>query len=392
MRSRKIIYFANIRLPKFKAHAIQIVRNCIALAARGAEVELFIDRINAESVGEMFAFYGERPPENLNVRVLPKVLPRSNQWKDKGFVTFILRNFLFGEKSAVFYLRDYYLARILIKLRPLVKIPIVFESHKIDGYFDAGVQGDQQAEREKGRGLRESEDRRDIDYCYANADGVISISKTTEEFINENFPRTKTLFAWHGTGFESNSVNVGVPFSERSGIYYFGNFYRYLRMETLIEAMKYVENEELFLVGGNDEEDVQRLRKCLKEHGVEDKVQFIGPIEPARVAYYQRRAFLVVATTMGLKLSEYMGNGLCIAAPNLPSLGDVFKDRVNCAMYEFDNPESLGRTINMLLADRRLAETLAENALKEASEYSWEKRADRILDFIDKVSRPIDRR
>ena len=58
----KLLYIANMRLPTEKAHGVQIVQNCEALAAAGAEVTLWaarrVNRLKLHGQQDPWSFYG----------------------------------------------------------------------------------------------------------------------------------------------------------------------------------------------------------------------------------------------------------------------------------------------------------------------------------------------
>ena len=54
---KKIIYVANIRLPTEKAHGVQIMKMCEALARAGAIVELVVPNRHTHIGGDPFTYY-----------------------------------------------------------------------------------------------------------------------------------------------------------------------------------------------------------------------------------------------------------------------------------------------------------------------------------------------
>ena len=54
----KLAYLANIRLPTEKAHGVQILKMCEALAREGAQVELIVPTRNNHLTDDPYAYYG----------------------------------------------------------------------------------------------------------------------------------------------------------------------------------------------------------------------------------------------------------------------------------------------------------------------------------------------
>ena len=86
--------------------------------------------------------------------------------------------------------------------------------------------------------------------------------------------------------------------------------------------------------------------------------------------------------TSPLKLFEYMASQRPIVASDLPSIREVLNE-TNAVMVEPDNPEALAAGIKLVLEDSRLADKLARQALVDASNYTWQKRAEKILEKND---------
>jgi glycosyltransferase involved in cell wall biosynthesis len=82
-----------------------------------------------------------------------------------------------------------------------------------------------------------------------------------------------------------------------------------------------------------------------------------------------------------LKLFGYMASGVPIIASDLPAIREVL-DESTATFCEPDNPESLARAIEFVLANPAEAQTKARKALELVKDYSWTERARKILEFI----------
>jgi glycosyltransferase involved in cell wall biosynthesis len=78
---------------------------------------------------------------------------------------------------------------------------------------------------------------------------------------------------------------------------------------------------------------------------------------------------------------EYMASGNPIVTTDLPSIREVLDD--NSALFvPPDDVGALSEGVLKLLSDENLANTLGANAKLESKKYSWDKRAQKIIDFI----------
>ena len=82
-----------------------------------------------------------------------------------------------------------------------------------------------------------------------------------------------------------------------------------------------------------------------------------------------------------LKLFEYMASGRPIIASDLPALREILNDK-NALFFEPGNADDLARAIKMLKQSQALGYHLSQQALSDVKEYTWDKRALKILDFI----------
>jgi glycosyltransferase involved in cell wall biosynthesis len=91
--------------------------------------------------------------------------------------------------------------------------------------------------------------------------------------------------------------------------------------------------------------------------------------------------------TSPLKLFEYMAARIPIVASDLPSTREVLSSGVNALLVQSNDPRALGEGIRRLLEDRSWAEGLAQRAYDDVQEFTWEKRAQKIIRFLRSLSR-----
>ena len=84
-----------------------------------------------------------------------------------------------------------------------------------------------------------------------------------------------------------------------------------------------------------------------------------------------------------LKMFEYMAAGKPIVATELPTVMEVLQDGVNAVLVEPDNPAALARGIQHIALDPAFARKIGEKARRDVNSYTWERRAGKILEFIN---------
>jgi len=83
-----------------------------------------------------------------------------------------------------------------------------------------------------------------------------------------------------------------------------------------------------------------------------------------------------------LKLFEYMASGQPIIASDLPALREILNDK-NALFFKPEDASDLARAIKMLKSSQTLGYHLSRQALADVKQYTWAKRAEKILKFIE---------
>ena len=124
-----------------------------------------------------------------------------------------------------------------------------------------------------------------------------------------------------------------------------------------------------------------------------DRFVFVDRVDQRKVALFLKAADLLLMpfpwTThyayymSPLKLFEYMAADRPIVATRLPSVEEVLRHGVNALLAVPGDNVSLAASIRELLEFPERGRALATRALMDVQEYSWKKRAGRILRFME---------
>ncbi|MBD3322692.1 MAG: glycosyltransferase, partial [Chitinivibrionales bacterium] len=105
-----------------------------------------------------------------------------------------------------------------------------------------------------------------------------------------------------------------------------------------------------------------------------------------------KKYFFSLALLSPTKILDYFAAGLPVIAPRLPTTEHIVHDRENGLFFEPENPESLAGAITEIFTDKKLYLQLCEGARLSAQEFSWEKRSEKLMKFIESVqNRPCPR-
>ncbi|TDI47015.1 MAG: hypothetical protein E2P02_04090 [Acidobacteria bacterium] len=118
----KLVYLADIRFPIERANGIQAIETCHALARRGVEVELVVQRTDARTDEECLAYFGLESHPKLRLRRV----------RAPGFLSLAAPLMLASEASDVLLTRDLILAGLATKLADAA---LVYEAHTVAAVF-----------------------------------------------------------------------------------------------------------------------------------------------------------------------------------------------------------------------------------------------------------------
>ena len=231
------------------------------------------------------------------------------------------------------------------------------------------------------------------------ADGLIALTDGVREAIASCFRVVcPTLILPSGTSYPPDEP----PGSEERDIdiLYAGKIERRKGVFHLVEAMTHLPGRRLWILGGSGDE-VAALRSHAQASGVVDQVEAVGFVKPTQIAGFLRRARVGVCPlpsgvsaisesfTSPLKILEMLAHGVPVVACDLPSTRTILEPDRSALLVEPNRPEALAGAIGRLLDDARLADRLRRNGRVLAKDYSWGRRADRLLKFLQGIAGEI---
>lgn len=369
----KLVYVANIRLPTEKAHGIQIMEMCCAFARRGFGVELVVPRRRTHITEDPFLYYGVIANFSIQkVWCLDLVrCGRIGFWIETlTFALSICVRMLFAPAVDVYYTRDEFVAWMLT----LCGKKVVWEAHM--GQWNMFVKA---LIRSRvpivviSAGLKDFYEKKGASagQILVAHDGV-DISKFTTPLTRAEARRTRSLFS-------------DVP--HRKIALYTGHLYDWKGVHVLARAAAYCSDVDIVFVGGTSK-DVEQFKT---QYASQKNIHMLGHKKHDDMPAYLRAADVLVLPNSGaetmsrsytspLKLFEYMASGTPILAADLPSIREVLSDG-NATFFTPDDPQSLAASLVGLLENPEEQARTSERARSDIMQYSWEARAEKILDF-----------
>lgn len=374
----KLIYLANIRIPTEKAHGYQIMKMCEQFADKGVNVQLVVTKRKNNLREDPFEYYNIK--KNFNIKYLPV-------WDVLflGKFGYLLEIFSFSKNikkeidldNAVVYTRDIILIRLLPSIKNLVlelhALPKKNKKIKKIFYKTKKIICITNCLKEKIINLGYKEDTILVAPSGVDLERYDSIINDKEMLRNElGLPKDKKIIAYIGRattmgkskGVEELLENF-VGLSKKSDIFF------------------------LLIVGLNIHEK-EKFRNFFRLKGIDEhKYLLMDYVDKNSVIKYGKSADILIMTYPNeihyscymspLKLFEYMATKNLIITTDLPSIREVLNDK-NAIFIKSDysNFEDI-----LLNAIENSYVDLTIQAYKDVQNYTWDKRAKKILEFIN---------
>lgn len=364
--TKNISYVTVARMPTEKAHGISIAHMCAALSGEGSSVELIVPHRKNTLSENIYTYYGV--PEIFKTRYVS-----TPDFLGQGLahpIFFFLQRLLFvrtllreGIPPGTLYTREPEIAFAFARTHQ-----VVFEVHR----WPTGMAGWVTA------------------HLIRLATLVVCNSLGTEKALQGAGIR-RTLVVPNGfsekdfanvESKENARVRLGLDTNATIALYV-GLLSSGKGVATFFEAAeKLLPAIQSVAIGGTPEE-VSRLSKLYPS------VQFLG-FKPYRdLADNLAAADVLVLPntakdtesaryTSPIKLFGYMASGAPIVASDLPSVREMLSER-NACLVRPDDPLALAEGIKDICEHRDHAQTLARKAKEDVREYTWPRRAQRVL-------------
>lgn len=386
----KLVYIANIRLPTEKAHGLQIVQNCEAFAGAGAQVELWTPRrVNTpelRAITDVWAHYGVR--RNFEHRRLftvdaLAVAPTAKWAFALQYLTFAAAALIAAllARADVYYSRDPLVLLLLSLIIPREKL--AYEAH-LHAKGRVGARLQSTVVRRVGHVFAVT--RHLADKLIARGADAAHTHVAHDGFRRERFADMPTQAeARRELGWDERLFIIG----------YVGRLHTLgvdKGVGTLVDAAASLDNIALAVVGGPDDMANALRDRWLRLGGASERFLSVGHVPPEHVPLHLA-AFDACAMPFPftehfayyaspLKLFEYMAAGRVILTSDLPSVREVVTDGESALLCPPGDTEAWAAAVARLRNDPDLRERLAQNARALADDYSWDARANMILDHL----------
>jgi glycosyltransferase involved in cell wall biosynthesis len=396
-------YLSNERIPGPSACSIQQMHMCESFARAGVPLRLvrpyYFGKPDQEA--EVLDFYGLE--HNFHIMTLPSLLSlsRPDQPHVRGIpgiggLSMLASSWLLAMKlmwghsneTGIIYSRNINATWAFLRVRRLCKRAkstlILYEVHS--------------ARQQPERFFR---------YILQHCDGLVCITHALKRALVKNYALQPERIFVSPDGvpaariiephFSANDARLvlGIAPQFKNVVVYTGQILPGKGVDIFIKAAPYLGDEILLLIVGGQPEQVAKCRSIAAQDHLTN-LHFTGFVPPWRVESYQQAADVLVlpntmdsnlsAFTSPLKLFEYMAAEKPIVASDLPVFHEILQHKENAWLVNPGDPLALAEGIKEVLSNAPLARQLAQRAFTDAGKYSWDQRAERILNFIEKLA------
>jgi D-inositol-3-phosphate glycosyltransferase len=208
---------------------------------------------------------------------------------------------------------------------------------------------------------------------------------------------TARFFPWE-------TANPFDPADERHLILYVGRIEPLKSVDTLIRALAILRDEHpaiadewvCAIVGGDPDnvhdEEMQRLRRLVREANLTEHVRFKGAIAPAKLAPVYRAASVLVLPSdyesFGMVALEAMACGTPVVASRVGGLVHLVRDGETGFLVEPRNPAEFASRLYAMVTQPEMRAGMGQRSALIALRYSWGDVADQVLQVAGRVATP----
>ena len=221
-----------------------------------------------------------------------------------------------------------------------------------------------------------------------NADIATTVSESLSEVFGKEFG-VPFLTIWNVPLLDENVMP-----KEGEYLLYQGALNKGRGLEQLIEAMKGIDMP-LKIAGEGDLSEV--LRKQVKELGLQDKIEFLGFVEPGKLDGITAKAYIGLNLleknglsyyySLANKFFDYMHYGVPSINMNFPEYEMINnKYRISILLDNLTS-DNIVKAVNELVVDKEFYKQLQDNCMEARRRYNWQQEEDKLLNLYQKIGK-----
>lgn len=165
-----------------------------------------------------------------------------------------------------------------------------------------------------------------------------------------------------------------------------GQLWPHKRVKLIIEALRYVEDSQLYIVGSGPEKE--KLLRTADGMGVADRVFFLHGLTNLEIRILFSRAlavvFVPVKEPFGIVALEAMAAGKPLIAAKEGGFTETVDE--NCAFLVPARPAEIAERMCYLRDNKDVAHRMGAAGLERVKAYTWDNTADQLLGIIERTN------
>lgn len=162
-----------------------------------------------------------------------------------------------------------------------------------------------------------------------------------------------------------------------------GQLWPHKRIKLIIEALKLVDNAQLYIVGSGPEKE--KLARIAEGMGLENRVFFLHGLTNLEVKILFSRAlgvvFMPVKEPFGIVALEAMAAGKPLIAANEGGFTEAVDE--SCALLVAPEPEEIAERMRFLRDNKEVARRMGAAGRERVQNYTWDHAAEQLLEIIE---------
>ena len=385
---KHIIYICNTRFPTEKAHGLSTVKICEAFSKGGYTVDLIVPKLWIKVKTSIFSHYNIN--KTFKIRSVGCIdffnlfhIPLLER------LTFLIQIFSFSFFS-IFYILKWYNKK--------ERKDLIFMSHDYIPLYFASYLGKRifyDIHHFPGKNFMYKRVMR-VSFGFA-VQTKWKIQELNKEF---NIPNKKIIYWPNGTDVKFFDNNISQDEARKMldlplkipTVLYTGQLFDWKGVDTLIKTIDYLKsNVNIYIVGGS-EYDVFKMKSYIPQAN-DNRINFVNFRPHNEIPLWLCAADVLVLPNTGkqkvslyytspMKLFEYMACGVPIVASKIPSIMEILNAE-NSVLVTPDNPRALAEGIESVL-EKKLVNDIGKKAQEDVKEFTWDKRAEKMISYFDK--------
>ena len=145
----------------------------------------------------------------------------------------------------------------------------------------------------------------------------------------------------------------------------------------------------LMVIGGGREGDpeVERMRALVNDLGIEESVDFVGRMDHEELPFYYNAADVCVVPSFyesfGLAALESMACGTPVVATRVGGLSTIVEHGRTGYLKSWRCPDAFAGSLEMILSNKRLQQSMGQAARRRAEGMSWEAVAAQVAEVYE---------